>query len=447
MKLQKSQHGLVVQLFAACRKEGMTLNQTNDFINAQLGLDLEKTRYYQIYLKALKDGSAPDDARLPKVLSDIDSSDFEDFEDTAEVSYITGAPLDKTVDALDQLIVEGVVRRGNNLIRARINEYSRNVAARSAVRSILLDILGDFSEQVKKTLTETNTVFDRLQVRNGTMPPIYAFGDTHWGYTINQAAPHIVYNVDVAKQRLTQMFEWVVEDTLTNKYNEIYLLNLADDIEGAALRVVQLFTSVESMSKSARDFAFFILKKLRWLHDVLPGVQINYLHVSEDNHAQLRLHGTQRDELPDTMLLLIVSIIEAAIDTAHSFGMLERLTMASKPEFLLQFGNMNIVAMHGHKYEKTAKILEDVSTLYETKVHGAIVGHWHSFSVKNKNRFGGIQETMVFIPAIVGETDYSVNRLKFKNKPGFAKVTVDTSGNFMNAIQILFNNGESNVKK
>lgn len=254
----------------------------------------------------------------------------------------------------------------------------------------------------------------------------YAFGDTHWGYT--NAHPKMTYNIDVARARLWEIANEIVKDVIANGYDEIFIADLGDQIEGSGLRISQLLRIVETMTQQAKGYSDTIISILKWMSKQLPDVKINCLMVSDDNHGQLRLFNTKRDELPDNLAVLITNAVKNAIDTAHEFGGMLNVRFETADEIVLSLGTaekpFNVCFAHSHQYGRGDDILHKATQRHGMNIHLFIGAHWHTLSIKSKNVVDGCQTGLIFVPPVVGDTDFG-EKLFLSTLPGFLKLTID----------------------
>jgi hypothetical protein len=304
--------------------------------------------------------------------------------------------------------------------RGMVDAIAREYSEMGAVKQVIADMWGQVTHHRDIELI-------KLDMKEKVMP-IYAYGDVHWGYNYEG-----YYNKEIAQQRLTVMMSQVVQDVQSHGYKEIYIADLGDQIEGASLRVSQLLRITESMTQQAKEYTDFIIGLMKTIALALPKVKVNYLMISEDNHAQLRLFNTKRDELPENLALLITNGVEHTVSTAHEFGGMLNLQFTAADEIFVSLDGYNIVFAHGHQYGRKDDILEKTKRRHGKDVHLFIGGHWHQYSMKYKNIEGGVQQSLLFLPSIVGDTDFS-ERLFLSSYPGFAKVTINLEEKIANAV-------------
>ncbi len=277
---------------------------------------------------------------------------------------------------------------------------------------------------------------DRVFIPSQHKAKMFSFGDVHWGYVV--AILTNTYDPVEASARLSAFFDYVIQTTKANGYKQIIVSDLGDQIEGASLRIGQLVRIAEMMTEQAKQYGDEIIKQLKRLSRELPDVEITFAQVSEDNHAQLRLYNTKRDEMDENLAILITSAVKNTVDTAHEFGGMLNLTYVYGNEIVLSLGDKkhpyNVLLIHGHQYSRKDNIFEDVR-LRHGDIHLVVIAHWHQFKIVYKNLLEGSQLALIFLPSMVGDTDFS-EKLHVSNKPGFCDITIDLVQRLTNAEMI-----------
>ena len=264
----------------------------------------------------------------------------------------------------------------------------------------------------------------------------YHITDTHYGYVCELAKNP--YNPHEAARRVRQAFVDMEVDIINNAYGVVTIVDHGDSIEGSALRVSQLLNIAEDMTRQASSYTDLIIECIEELSQNLPHVRINFVMISSDNHSELRLYNTKRGELPENMQLVIANNVERHIKQAHKYNKMDNVTFVQGDEVIINFGTtltgqeVNVVCAHGHQYTRKENILEQVEHRHGVPVMAYIGGHWHNFSVKYKNVKNGIQQALIFLPPVVGDTDYS-DSLFMSSQPGFCKTKVNSSKGYINA--------------
>lgn len=405
MKIKHNQRALVIQLYEEGLEQGLGPTAISHLINEQLNLDCAESTYRSLYKSY----------ELERVLFREDKEDLQD-------RYTKLTQRELKIKETQKVLVRQ---------RAVVDIPIKNMADKNLMLHIAEKIFGQPASHHKQML------LTHAGDTGAHYVPIYCYADVHWDYTINDPDKHLFYNTTVAAERLDNFYSYVVLDARKHGYKKIYITDQADDIEGSALRVSQMLHIMEAMTRQAKGYGDYLIQKIEWLNDELPEVEIVFAHVSEDNHSQLRLHGTSRDELPEMLQDLVTNKIKTAVDIYHKCGKYLNFTYQAAGEIVIDFEGMKGLFIHGHQYNKNDNILTDAGKRHETKLHFAVVAHWHVYSHKNKDLQRGIQESLIFLPAIVGQTDYA-ERNNWSGRAGFAKIKVYTKKKYVVSKQILF---------
>lgn len=320
-------------------------------------------------------------------------------------------------------------RKRMNTVRSVVEQTAREYTEKSVVAETIANIWG------KEPYHETEIqVF--VQPKANEIHG-YAFGDVHWGYTNNH--PKMTYSAAIAEKRLWEIANKIIADTIRNDYKRIFIADLGDQIEGSALRVSQLLRIVETMTQQAKGYSDTFISILKWISKQLPDVEIQVLMVSDDNHGQLRLFNTKRDEMPDNLSVLITNAVKNTVDTAHEFGGMSNIEFITADEIVMSVGEQgkpyNIVCAHSHQYGRGEDILHKATQRHGMNIHLFIGAHWHVASTKDKNVVDGCQTGLIFVPPVVGDTDFSES-LFLSTLPGFMKLTIDVNDRLTNAEKI-----------
>lgn len=401
MKLGPAQKEVAVRLYEELLEEGLNRKEIAEHINEDLGLDLEESTYRKAFYahKAEMMMANGDEEVYQQRLLTLARKDLKQKEERKKL-----------------------VRQ-----RALVDQRIRDIGDKSAVAMAIESIWHQATEKVPSFVAKSATVGNKNY-------RIYAWGDPHWGYNIDNGA--IKYNPSVTMERMDNMFRDITTDIVSGGWTEVYLADLADDIEGAALRASQLLNIAESMTSQAKAYTEYLKDRIKKLVELFPNVKFTFIHIGEDNHSQLRLHNSSRDELPDNLQLLITHTMATFINTAHEFGALKNLTYVTAPEVLMNFDGMNVVFSHTHQYRRSDNILDLLRHKFDTDVQALVGAHWHAYSHKNRNTQNGAQESLIWVNSIVGDTEYS-DRLSVSGRPGFVMLTVVADKKYIKSEQVL----------
>lgn len=223
---------------------------------------------------------------------------------------------------------------------------------------------------------------------------------------------------------------------ITDYINEELGLECDESTYRKAYKAAQLLRIVEAMTEQAIGYSTYLKKKLEQIAKEHPSVIIHFIHVSKDNHSELRLHGTSRDELPENLQMLICDKLNDFVETAHSFGALGNLDYTYGDEVVATINGLNVLFAHSHQYGKNDNILEQARKRHELDIHCFVGAHWHQYKHTNRDSYHGVQTSLIFVNPVVGDTDYS-EKLFYSSRPGHTVIYVDGGRKCFTSKQVL----------
>lgn len=405
MKIKRNQQALVLQLYADGLEQGLGPTAIAHSINDKLNLDCAESTYRSLWRRH----------ELEKILFHEEQEEIQDH-----YTRITKR------EVANKLTQKQLVRQ-----RAVVDIPIKRLADGELLKEIIKETFG------KPATIYNHHLLEHAGDTGARYIPAYCYGDVHWDYTINEPEKRLFYNVEEAKRKLDEVFSYIVLDTRKHNYKKIYVSDQGDDIEGSALRASQLLHIMNAMTRQAEQYSRYLAQKIKWLSEQLPEVEIVFIHIADDNHSQLRLHGTSRDELPEMLQHLVVASIQMALEAYQDCGHCTNVQYVAAGEAVIDFEGLKGLFIHGHQYAKSDNILSEAGKRHETKIHFAVVAHWHSYAHKNKDLQRGIQESLIFLPAIVGQTDHA-ERNNWSGRAGFVKLKVYPKKKYTVSKQILF---------
>lgn len=292
---------------------------------------------------------------------------------------------------------------------------AREIGDYTTVRNIIVEEMLTDYEPV------TGTVEFKPSLDKRTKSTAFVLSDAHAGYKYENH-----YNEDIFKRRMNKAFEAIYNQVLEEELKEIHIFELGDQIEGTSLRKGQLTQITTLMAGQVNLYLESFLENLKTLSDNLPNTKINLVIITRDNHSEVRVHGTQRNELDDSMAEVIGARVLSEVDTAQRYGGMKNIEVITGPDLLVKMPNDKKVHLsHGHMYSRDiSKIHKQV---YDTKGEDpdvVIVGHWHNFQSLGRNVIGGFQRKTITAPSIVGDTNYSLEQLHLSSLPGILRVDI-----------------------
>lgn len=251
--------------------------------------------------------------------------------------------------------------------------------------------------------------------------PMYVLSDLHLGYQEEG-----YYNLQQAKDNLTNFFKYVNNEIKIHNLKEIILAETGDSIEGSTLRVTQLFTIAEVMTKQATIYIDIFTRLLKQLSHDNPDTIIKVLFVDEDNHSQIRIQGSSRSDSTEQLSKVIANDIRRTIETAHEYNGMSNVSFTHAGEIITEVNGATVLLTHGHQYSRDSKQL--MNKIYA--IHGLIPdvvirGHYHTYEHISRNVVDNFMQATITAPSAVGDTRYGREGLGLTGLAGVMKITIN----------------------
>lgn len=398
-KIPKKYNPLIYEGYQELLDRGTPITHIADILNERWGTDFPESSMRGRYEKE----------KLSAYNGDLDEAEYQE-----RLFYIARQELRLKEQ-------RKILNKQRGMVDAKAREFAEADMVKQAIVAMYGEVQGD--EPLVKSVAPT----EREDII------IYGFGDVHWGYMVDQevAGEQVVYNTEVARQRLSGIFAYIEADIKKHGYKEVYIADLADQIEGSSLRISQLLQITTDMTTQAVEYGQYVIGLIQKLSKAVEA-KLNIVVVSEDNHSQLRSFNTQRDALPGNMALVIANDIKHFFDKMHEEGLYKNVNIMIGPEVVLSIDGFNLLMAHGHQYGRKDDIVLKAQQRHGMPIHLYLAGHFHQFSVKYRNVDFGGQQALVFLPSVVGDTDFS-KKLFLSCYPGFSKILVDAKAKISNA--------------
>lgn len=206
---------------------------------------------------------------------------------------------------------------------------------------------------------------------NGEKSYVLTIADVHYGAdfeTINNT-----YSRKIAEERFKMLAAKTIEFIQEKKLTKLYVVSLGDMIQGI-LRVSDLRLNDTSLVKCVVEVSRLIAL---FLNEVSKYAQIEYYHVPQANHSQLRNLGTKASELPEEDLEYVIGnyisdlcIMNDRIDV--------RLAEEGSSFVDIDIPCNKICAMHGHQIKNFDNAIKDMEALTGHSYSAVLLGHFHN---------------------------------------------------------------------
>lgn len=283
-------------------------------------------------------------------------------------------------------------RKKLQVVRGEYNKIAREKSRK--------DLLFEYvAEKIEEIGTLPSPTFEPLQINDEGKAGLLGFGDEHFGkeFISNNNA----YNEQIYLERMNKLLNETIKVIQKEQLDELTVLNGADSVEGMALRVSQLTTLQYGFVDQVIKYARY---KVEWLKELSKYVKVRYIHIPSANHTELRLHSSNRGEMPkeDVERIISVYIHDMLKDN-------ERIDVPIYEDGIVDFKllNFNIAACHGHQLKGKKNALKDISMLKRTFFDYLYVSHFHHGSSLTVGEAETNNMEVVQLPSIMGSDEYS----------------------------------------
>ena len=191
---------------------------------------------------------------------------------------------------------------------------------------------------------------------------------------------------------------------MDNKIKKLKILNLGDNIHGI-LRVNDLRMNQSGVVAATIEVAQMIGQFLKTIAQSIP--RIEYQHVPESNHTQIRPLGTKASEIAsEDVEYIITEFLKVMFSNSSCVKIYSSVgdTFISIPLF-----DFFTVAKHGHDIKNVETANKDLAYTIGIDVDYLFLGHFHNtreYSV-GINPAIGVDRKTFLCPSIMGSDPYS----------------------------------------
>ena len=229
---------------------------------------------------------------------------------------------------------------------------------------------------------------------------ILSLSDIHFGKAFVSLTNE--YSEDIVYKRMNKLIEKTVDICIKEGLNKLIIINGSDSIEGMCLRVSQLQNLSIGIVEMTIRFSKFMAE---WLNKLSQYIYVDYYHVSECNHSQIRPFGTKTTQFPkEDMEKIVITYIHDVLKSN------ERIKVHNEfdDDFIeFKIFNYNVIAKHGHTIKNFKNIIKDLSIQHRKFYDYCYLGHvHHSESITISEGVNNNCELLI-IPSIMGSDSYS----------------------------------------
>lgn len=233
---------------------------------------------------------------------------------------------------------------------------------------------------VEEAIAEHDFNFDLPELRykaHTGKSLVVTLADIHYAAHID--IPRNKYNPEIARERVSNYANKVIDMAISNNIDDLYIANIGDTIEGAHMRNTQGFDTDLDMSHQitgAIEIVIGFLKKV--VHTVAKkGMLVHYTGTA-GNHD--RFSGNKKDNFyGDSFAVVMNYFVQKFAETNSSLDYIEPDTIHRT---VLDVEGKNIAIVHGD-LESLAKptTLGALSTYLDKSLDVVLGGHVHHQSV------------------------------------------------------------------
>ncbi|MEF9983711.1 MAG: hypothetical protein RR806_06175 [Oscillospiraceae bacterium] len=239
----------------------------------------------------------------------------------------------------------------------------------------------------------------QLQYSENDTQWVLGIGDIHYGATF--ISQNNQYSRVECKHRfeilLMSLREFITKERISN----LKIINVADTIQGI-LRMTDLQINdipvVECVVEISRLLAEF-------LNQLSAFCNLEYYHVSQANHPQLRPLGSKANEIAtEDMEKIIISYISDLLADNSRITVISDLKKGYLDVDIFDF---KCVAEHGHQCKNTNTVIKDLSNLHRKFYSYAFLGHTHASNetIVGEEKHNNIE--VLTIPSFIGSDPYA----------------------------------------
>lgn len=239
---------------------------------------------------------------------------------------------------------------------------------------------------------------------NTELEYLLAISDIHYGATFKSINNE--YSKEIAKERLEYLTDCIIDFVKEKNISKLNIVGLGDFIQGI-LRIKDLQLNDSSIVKATVEISRLIGIML---NTISKYCYIDYYHVPNANHTQIRVLNAKPNEFGDEDLEYIIGHYIQDLCSAN-----ERINviLSEDKDFIkIHIQNHNIIAMHGHNIKNIESSIKDLSMLNREFIDYLILGHWHSG--KEIPSYEGICNDceILISPSFIGSDPYSDSIMK-----------------------------------
>lgn len=257
-----------------------------------------------------------------------------------------------------------------------------------------------FYEQLADQIPKVNIQASAKNKASGTKEYVLTIADIHYGYQF--VSMNNSYSPEIAEERMISLSQRVGEFCKKEGITSLKVINLGDNIHGI-LRVNDLHMNQAGVVSATIGIAKLLGK---FIEDLAAVVNVDYYHVPESNHTQIRPLGTKASEIASEDVEYIITEF-LKVMFAESETVKINTAVGDTYIDVPLFGAFAI-AKHGHDIKNIETANKDLAQTIGVDVDFLFLGHFHNtreYSV-GISPFGYDRKTFL-CPSIMGSDPYA----------------------------------------
>lgn len=304
-----------------------------------------------------------------------DSVGSADVDRKAYYGYLMGLEDIEQADLIKQAKTLQAIRLSRKILTAERsinNDQIKDLAAKNLM-----------TEQIEKAIIQERRQLKlkRSEVTKGevTQANIFTISDYHYDG-----------DFDKLEEDFGLMRDKILTQIKKNNLTHIYLAELGDLVDGAALRVSQLRKIKAGIVTQIIEVSRAYVKLIE---DLLELVDITFLILESSNHTQLRTFGTKQNELADEdMMRIFVEYMKTAFK--NQLG----LSIVSGEDLMVDIIGYTVYFGHGHLIRGKKGYLETLQSDRNTIIDYGFFGHFHHAREIDLHSTGSYDKKVFYVP-------------------------------------------------
>ena len=265
------------------------------------------------------------------------------------------------------------------------------------------EIAHDFAEQMNAKKFLPVSKIEEEEIKLPTKEAIVQLSDWHYGIEINSYFNQ--FNKEIAKQRISNLCEKVIEECRKENIQRVRLVNLSDLIAGRIHLTIRLQSRIDVITQTmevAEILAEFI-------HRLSNYFQVYYYSCS-DNHARVEPNKKESLELESFHRIIDWYLPERLQEHVIS-GQVKFFNNEISDDIIsFRICGHKVCGVHGHN-DQPSKIIANLSLMTEEHYDLILVAHYHHFSANEQNK-----TILLSNGTLMGTDDYS-EKLRLTSTP------------------------------